>query len=54
MPSHDVTEGGLLTPGEAEWLPTVYAQGFETVFGSWMGRYSNPFAYVVYVVFLEY
>lgn len=26
-------------------LKTIYEGGFETVFGSWMGKYSNPFAF---------
>lgn len=31
---------------EYQWLHTIYESAFETVFGSWMGRHSNPFAYV--------
>lgn len=27
------------------WLRGIYEQGFETIFGSWMGRYSNPFVF---------
>lgn len=25
------------------WLHGIYEQGFEMIFGSWMGKYSNPF-----------
>jgi hypothetical protein len=31
---------------ESKWLSTLYIEGFEAVFGSWMGRYSNPFVYI--------
>ena len=36
------------TPGspDTEWLSTIYREGFEAIFGSWMGRYSNPFLLV--------
>ncbi|KAF4993909.1 hypothetical protein FGRMN_6156 [Fusarium graminum] len=27
------------------WLDTLYREGFEAVFGSWMGRYSCPFLF---------
>ncbi|OAP63781.1 hypothetical protein AYL99_03008 [Fonsecaea erecta] len=30
---------------ETQWLHTIYEGAFETIFGSWMGRYSNPFAF---------
>lgn len=30
---------------DSQWLPVLYKEGFEAVFGSWMGRYSNPFGY---------
>jgi hypothetical protein len=33
----------FLSPVESLWLSTIYRTGFDTVFGSWMGRYSNPF-----------
>ncbi|KAJ9606409.1 hypothetical protein H2200_009370 [Cladophialophora chaetospira] len=32
-------------PVEYRWLHTIYETAFETVFGSWMGRHSNPFAF---------
>ncbi|KAF5673418.1 3-hydroxybutyryl dehydrogenase [Fusarium heterosporum] len=28
-----------------QWLDTLYREGFEAVFGSWMGRYSCPFLF---------
>lgn len=31
---------------QAEWLSTIYREGFEAIFGSWMGRYSCPFLLV--------
>lgn len=31
---------------ESRWLSAVYREGFEAVFESWMGRYSNPFVYI--------
>ncbi|KIW83311.1 hypothetical protein Z517_02556 [Fonsecaea pedrosoi CBS 271.37] len=30
---------------ERQWLHTIYEGAFETIFGSWMGRHSNPFAF---------
>jgi hypothetical protein len=30
-------------PGGALWLPTIYKEGFEAIFGSWMGRFGCPF-----------
>lgn len=33
----------LLSSSESQWLSTIYRVGFSTVFGSWMGRYGNPF-----------
>lgn len=35
----------ILSPFEMQWLFHVYHVGFETVFGSWMGRFSCPFVY---------
>ncbi|KIW72042.1 hypothetical protein, variant [Phialophora macrospora] len=32
-------------PVQYQWLHTIYEAAFETVFGSWMGRHSNPFAF---------
>ncbi|CAH0048398.1 unnamed protein product [Clonostachys solani] len=29
---------------DSEWLSVIYQTGYETVFGSWMGRYGNPFS----------
>lgn len=29
----------------SQWLRSIYEGGFETVFGSWMGKYSNPFTF---------
>jgi hypothetical protein len=28
----------------AEWLSSIYREGFEAIFGSWMGRYSCPYS----------
>lgn len=28
---------------DRRWLHGIYEQGFEMIFGSWMGKYSNPF-----------
>jgi len=36
----------LITPVGNRWLHTIYERVFEVVFGSWMGKYSNPFGYV--------
>ncbi|KAJ3459941.1 hypothetical protein MRS44_016014 [Fusarium solani] len=36
---------GLLSEAESQWLDTLYREGFEAVFGSWMGRYSCPFLF---------
>lgn len=33
----------FLSSVDSQWLSTVYHMGFDTVFGSWLGRYSNPF-----------
>ncbi|KAJ4263105.1 hypothetical protein NW762_006723 [Fusarium torreyae] len=30
---------------DSKWLDTLYREGFEAVFGSWMGRYSCPFLF---------
>uniref|UniRef100_A0A8H7NNM4 Zn(2)-C6 fungal-type domain-containing protein n=1 Tax=Bionectria ochroleuca TaxID=29856 RepID=A0A8H7NNM4_BIOOC len=32
-----------LSQSDSEWLSVIYQTGYETVFGSWMGRYGNPF-----------
>jgi hypothetical protein len=31
---------------DTTWLDTLYREGFEVVFGSWMGSYSCPFLWV--------
>jgi hypothetical protein len=33
----------ILHPVDSQWLSTIYRMGFDTVFGSWMGRFCNPF-----------
>jgi hypothetical protein len=33
----------LCSATQREWLHKIYESGFETIFGSWMGKYSNPF-----------
>lgn len=33
----------LLGDLDAQWIPILYKEGFDAVFGSWMGRYGNPF-----------
>ncbi|RVX70373.1 hypothetical protein B0A52_05872 [Exophiala mesophila] len=35
----------IISHPEIEWLQTVYERGWEAVFGSWIGRNSNPFAF---------
>ncbi|KAL7765400.1 hypothetical protein ACKLNR_003316 [Fusarium oxysporum f. sp. zingiberi] len=30
---------------DSRWLDTLYREGFEAVFGSWMGRYACPFLF---------
>jgi hypothetical protein len=37
----------VLTALDAQWLSTIYREGFEAIFGSWMGRYSCPFLFVL-------
>ncbi|KAI6783614.1 uncharacterized protein J7T54_005643 [Emericellopsis cladophorae] len=44
--SHSV---GILNPEiisglDSYWLSAIYQMGFDSVFGSWMGRFCNPFA----------
>lgn len=29
---------------DTRWLHAIYETVFETVIGSWLGKYSNPFA----------
>ncbi|KAF4983418.1 hypothetical protein FZEAL_1147, partial [Fusarium zealandicum] len=38
-------DAGVLGDLDARWLETLYREGFEAVFGSWMGRYSRPFLF---------
>lgn len=33
----------LLTPLESQWLHVLYRDGYDAVFGSWMGRDGCPF-----------
>ncbi|KIW13473.1 hypothetical protein PV08_08661 [Exophiala spinifera] len=35
----------LDTVTDTSWLHAIYESVFETVFGSWLGKYSNPFAF---------
>ncbi|KPM46459.1 hypothetical protein AK830_g225 [Neonectria ditissima] len=35
----------VLSDPEFKWLQGLYTEGFEAVFGSWMGRYSCPFLF---------
>ncbi|KAF4122072.1 3-hydroxyacyl-CoA dehydrogenase, NAD binding domain [Geosmithia morbida] len=35
----------ILSPLETRWLFSIYHMGFDTVFGSWMGRFCCPFVY---------
>lgn len=35
----------LLSPLENTWLQVLYCDGFDAVFGSWMGRDGCPFLY---------
>jgi hypothetical protein len=36
----------ILKPLDSQWLQTIYNEGFNAVFGSWMGCYGCPFLYV--------
>jgi hypothetical protein len=42
-PSRDDADKDSMKDLDARWLDTLYREGFEVVFGSWMGRYSCPF-----------
>ncbi|CAH0019934.1 unnamed protein product [Clonostachys rhizophaga] len=47
-PSHTLItspSSDFLSELESQWLSALYREGFEAVFGSWMGRYSNPFVF---------
>ncbi|KAH7176721.1 hypothetical protein EDB81DRAFT_864231 [Dactylonectria macrodidyma] len=35
----------ILSDVDSKWLQGLYREGFEAVFGSWMGRYSCPFLF---------
>ncbi|KAH8677256.1 hypothetical protein BGZ61DRAFT_360149, partial [Ilyonectria robusta] len=35
----------IISDLDSKWLQDLYREGFEAVFGSWMGRYSCPFLY---------
>lgn len=35
--------GDFLSDVDSQWLSILYKEGFDAVFGSWMGRYGNPF-----------
>ena len=41
----------ILKPLDSQWLQTIYNEGFNAVFGSWMGCYGCPFLYVECSVF---
>ncbi|KFA50696.1 hypothetical protein S40293_04907 [Stachybotrys chartarum IBT 40293] len=43
IPREDVSN--LPSTIDVDWLQTLYREGFEAVFGSWMGRYSCPFLF---------
>ncbi|CAI6101441.1 unnamed protein product [Clonostachys chloroleuca] len=47
-PSHTLItspSSDFLSELQSQWLSALYREGFEAVFGSWMGRYSNPFVF---------
>ncbi|KAH7305201.1 hypothetical protein B0I35DRAFT_400396 [Stachybotrys elegans] len=44
-PDHIVHKPDPLSGSDREWLQTIYLEGFEAVFGSWLGRYSCPFLF---------
>ena len=33
----------IVSAADAQWLSTIYRVGFDTVFGSWMGKFCCPF-----------
>ncbi|ETN41567.1 uncharacterized protein HMPREF1541_03503 [Cyphellophora europaea CBS 101466] len=35
----------ICDPLTSQWLRSIYKGAFETILGSWMGKYSNPFAF---------
>lgn len=37
------TPAPTMSTDVADWLLTMYEEGFEAVFGSWLGNYSCPF-----------
>ncbi|KAF5011991.1 hypothetical protein FDECE_1931 [Fusarium decemcellulare] len=43
--SPDGQSSRVLGNADYKWLETLYREGFEAVFGSWMGRYSSPFLF---------
>ncbi|WPH03951.1 Hypothetical protein R9X50_00683400 [Acrodontium crateriforme] len=46
-PIHDLKDTLIqdATDSEEAWLSSIYESGFEMVFGSWIGSYSNPFVF---------
>ena len=40
----------LLSPIESYWLQALYREGFDALFGSWMGRDGCPFLYVQFTL----
>lgn len=45
-PSFADFRSDIISDLDSKWLQDLYREGFEAVFGSWMGRYSCPFLYV--------
>ncbi|RGP60416.1 3-hydroxybutyryl- dehydrogenase [Fusarium longipes] len=44
-PRRDHAENDRMKDSDTRWLDALYREGFEVVFGSWMGRYSCPFLF---------
>jgi hypothetical protein len=42
---NSITAEDICDTLSSQWLRSIYEGGFETVFGSWMGKYSNPFTF---------
>ena len=43
---HDLSASDATGPTDAQWLPIIYRESWEAIFGTWMGRYSCPFTFV--------
>ena len=46
LPVCDLSASDVMSSVEAQWLPIIYRESWEAIFGSWMGKYSCPFTFV--------